>query len=58
MSGIILMTFDTQSFTEIQSSLDDASATPGAVFLKERSFDKLFRHWDRKVKRRLFRNSL
>jgi hypothetical protein len=51
MSGIILMIFDAQSLRRFNHLWIDASATPGAVFLKERSFDKLFRHWDCKVKR-------
>ena len=50
MSEGILMTFDAQSLRRFNHLWIEASAAPGAVFLVERSFDKLFRHWDRKVK--------
>jgi hypothetical protein len=50
MSGIILKAFDAQSLRRFNHLRIDASVTPGAVFVDERSFDKLFRHWNRKVK--------
>src|ERR1700690_2074587 len=47
------MAFYAQSLRRFNHLWIEASAAPGAVFLVERSFDKLFRrHWDRKVKRR------
>jgi hypothetical protein len=52
MSGIIPIAFVAQSLRRFNHLWIDASATPGAIFLDERSFDKLFQHWDRKVKRR------
>ena len=50
MSGIILSASDAESLRRFKHLWINACAASGAGFLKERSFDKLCRNWNCKVK--------
>ena len=52
MPDIILIASYAESLQRFKHLWINACAVSGAGFLKERSFDKLFRHWNRKVKSR------
>ena len=51
ISGIILTASDAEASQRFKHLRINACAASGAGFLKERSFYKLFRNWNRKVKR-------